>query len=164
MQSAGDESAGDIEYPDSFDQLEEWVSTHLGEDVVVVNKAIRAAKKSGHVDPSLTYKALHLLASHYVDMRIDGGQELKESFDERCRELGLRLTNVGQATRDHRYRDAYKVMWKGRTYTMGEHLAGSNDADPTKVFRLYFAWLEDEGVVIVGWMPTHLPSHMTSHC
>ena len=60
-------------YPDSLDDLEGWCEGELDSRVIVLPRAIGAARKSRFVDIPLIYKSLLLLGNEYRDVRMDGG-------------------------------------------------------------------------------------------
>lgn len=149
--------------PDSLDELEAWAANYLRDDVIIAAKALRAARKSDFSDPPLVYRTLLMLLEHYGPMHMDPSDERRAAFKSACDTLGVEVSKTGRAVDDHRYREAYRVQWNGKTYKLDQHVSGSNSRDTSRVFRVYFAWDEDKGVVIVGHLPTHLPSSLTAH-
>jgi hypothetical protein len=152
-----------VPIPETLDDLEAWAASHLGEDVVLTSKALRSARKSDFAEPELAYQTLLMLRDLYVPMRLDRTEERVAEFQSRCQELGIEVSGTGRAVDDHRYRDAYRVRWKNQTYKLDLHVSGSSSRDTSRTFRVYFAWDETAGAVVVGHLPTHLTSSLTAH-
>jgi hypothetical protein len=47
-------------------------------------------------------------------------------------------------------------MWEGQQYRLSMHLAGSPSRDGRYGLRIYFAWDEEQQLVVVGQLPDHL--------
>lgn len=150
-----------VTYPDTWDVLETWAADVLGDDVVLSNKAVRAARKSPFQNIPLAYQALHLLKDWYLPMRLDRTPETVEAFAARCRELALEISDTGQAVDDRRFKESYRVTWMGRTYKLDQHVSGSSSRDRSLQFRLYFAFDQEQGTIIVGAFPEHMENSLT---
>jgi hypothetical protein len=151
-----------VPIPESLDEIEAWAASYLGEDVIITGKAVRAAKKSDHDNPKLVYETLLMLRDHYVPMRIDRTDDNVAAYQARCLELGVEISGTGRAVDDHRYKDAYRARWRNQTYKLDLHVSGSSSRDTTRALRVYFAWDEVAGAVVVGHLPTHLTSSLTA--
>lgn len=142
--------------PESLDELGEWASLNLAGSVVVLNRALRAAKKSTFEKLSLAYDALLVLRDFYVPMRRGGEDGQKEAYSRRLKELGLEESASFAGARAGEQGDEYFVNYAGRPRELDRHLKGSNSRDTRFGFRLYFFWDEDTQQVVVGSLPTHL--------
>jgi hypothetical protein len=152
----------EITIPDSFDALEAFAAEHLGDDVVLTSKALRTARAAVS-DPATVrqaYEALLLLATVYLPMRM-GDEEARAAFEARCAELKIRVGPVGLAAETHRYKDEYRVMHERKTWTTDLHVAGSDSRDRRLILRIYFAYDEQQGRVIVGSLPDHATNTLT---
>ncbi len=145
-----------VEIPESLDVLDEWSGAHLAGSVVVLNRALRAAKKSEFENPALCYRALLILRDCYVPMRRVGASGQKDAYEKQLRELGLEESSSFAGGRAAEQGDEYFVEYNGRRRELDRHLKGSNSRDVRFGFRLYFFWDEDSKQVIVGSLPSHL--------
>ncbi len=147
--------------PANLADLRNWADRHLAGKVIIHNRAIRAAKKSNFLKPELVYRALLVLRDYYVPMRRDGGIERKRAYEHACAELGLHESSTFAGAGAGAEGDAYFVDFAGRRRELDRHLKGSNARDTSYGFRLYFFWDDDSQCVVVGWLPSHLPTSIT---
>jgi len=108
--------------PDSLAELSDWAAKHLGGSVVILNRALRAAKKSPFQDSSLVYKALLVLRDYYIPMRAYGGLDQKRAYEEQLRQLGIDESNSIQESHAGEQGDAYNVNYGGRRQRLDRHL------------------------------------------
>jgi hypothetical protein len=156
-----------IEIPDSYDELRDWAERYFPDRLIVLTKALRTAKKALYGDISRVYACLKLLASEYVDMRrgVDGAGE---QFSRACEALRVEVSGVGSALDDRRYREQFTVPYKSGSAEMDLHLcpapgtAERCSVDPKKTFRIYFFWDSEDEVVVVGSLPAHLTTKLTT--
>lgn len=141
--------------PSSLDELGEWARVNLSGSVVLLNRALRAAKKSEFENSELAYNALLVLRDCYVPMRC-GGDGLRNEYARRLEELGLEESASFTGARAREQGDEYFVDYAGRRRELDRHLKGSNSRDSRFGFRLYFFWDDDTQQVVVGSLPTHL--------
>ena len=147
--------------PGDWNQLEDWCTENLGDAVAVTSKAIRAARASVFENVPFCYEVLLFLANTYVPSRkglLPGGATTLEAEKDR---LSIDISPVGRAAETHRSRETYSTNYKGVRLNLDMHVKGSNDRDPRNGFRLYFHWYEEEGRLIVGSFPGHLPNDMS---
>lgn len=149
----------DSPLPDSLSALAEWAARELGDAVVLLPRAINAAKKSPFEDVPFVYRTLLALRDKYVPMRRGGNAQAKTECDAAWRELGLELTPSFAGTRAGQFGDEYRVKWDGRNRMLDQHLKGSNSRDPRYGFRCYFFWDESANAVVVGSLPNHLTTN-----
>lgn len=148
--------------PNSLDGLESWSAKHLVGEVVLHERAIKAAASSDFQDEPFVYRALLLMRDHYVPMRRTGGGRLKREFDSRLAELHLENTKCfSQEGRAKKYGDEYFVTYQGERRELDRHLKGSSARDGQRGFRLYYFWDEETAQVIVGHLPGHLRNDLT---
>lgn len=60
--------------PTSLEELEQWCSKNLCERLIMLPRAIDAAKGSKFEDVALVYSSLNLLATEYWELRVHGGR------------------------------------------------------------------------------------------
>lgn len=151
----------EISYPDSLAGFGDWVDRWMSADVVVLPRARRNVEKSDVEDASLCYKALDLLCNYYVPMKRSRSPEKRRAFEEKCAEFKLEVCAVGGAVDDRRFRDHYRARHAGEEVRLDMHIKGPSARNRRHQFRVYFSYLEDQGVAVVGHMPEHLPNSLT---
>lgn len=144
--------------PVDFAQLPAW-SAGNEQRIVVLPRALNAAKKSAYEDPALAFTALALLAGPYRDMR--QGQITREEFERALQGTGLHLSGSTAPSVAGSQGNAYFVSWGGRRRFMDQHLAKGGGRDERFCFRCYFFWDEHSGRAIVGHLPSHLDNSLT---
>ena len=152
------------EIPNNFDDFERWCGENLSGFVEVHKRAFRGIKDSLYGDPSLIFKALLVLRDYYVPMRQrrEGDDNLKKRFEEECQELGIMEAPSIDKSRQGEEGDTYCVKYLDETRFMDRHLKNKgNSRDPSRCFRLYFFWDDENGQVVVGWLPSHLSTRIT---
>ena len=159
--NAGPVPAESDAVPDDLSSLGEWADRHLAGAVDLHNRAIGAAKKSIYEDPTLIYRALLLLRDAYVPMKREGGLERKEAFENGLRQLGLEESASFSGTRAGEQGDSYIVRVGTRKFYLDRHLKKGSTKNDRLCFRLYFTWDDVLNVVVVGWLPSHLPTRIT---
>jgi hypothetical protein len=142
--------------PVSLDDLEDWARSNLAGSVFLLNRALRAVKKSGFQDVELVYKCLLLLRDTYVPMRRGGVQDAKAQYESGLSALGLEESASFAGGRAGEYGDEYFVDFAGRRRELDRHLKGRNSRDIRFGFRLYFFWDDESQQVVIGWLPSHL--------
>lgn len=157
----GQRQERDTPIPESLEEIGAWAAEHLGGAVLLLPRAVNAAKKSPFEDVPLAYRTLLALRDKYVPMRRDGGPKPVAEWEAAMRELGLELSRSFKGTRAGQFGNEYFVKWKGRTEELDMHLKGSSSRDPRYGFRCYFFWDEGSRKVVVGWLPGHLTTDAT---
>jgi hypothetical protein len=142
-----------IDYPDSFDSLDEWALKHLAGRLIVLNRASRAARKSPFNEPALVYKCLERLARTYVDARRSGAP-VENLFND----LGVHLERTGDPVRLSQWKEEYFIPHRTKSEFLEWHLKRGSDKNEANTLRIYFFYDEDDQQVIVG----HLPGHLTN--
>ncbi len=146
----------EVEIPGSLDKLEPWADRYLSGAVVLLNRAIRAAKKSDFEDVGLVYRTLLILRDSYVPMRRGGDAAQKKAYEAALAEQGLEESPSFAGAGAGRHGDEYFVSFGGRRRELERHIKGSNSREQRFGFRLYFFWDEQSQQAIVGWLPGHL--------
>lgn len=142
-----------IEYPDSFDSLDEWALKHLAGRLILLNRAVRSARKSPFNEPKIAYKCLERLAREYVDARRSGAP-----VDSLFTDLGVHLERTGDPVHLSQWKEEYFVPHRAKNQFLEWHLKRRSDKNETNTLRIYFFYDEDDEQVIVG----HLPGHLTN--
>jgi len=157
------ESEDQVEYPDTWDDLETWVELYGQGRLILHPKAAKAARESPFKDISLAYKAMDYLVRYYVPMRTRSAED-HEAFrrsKQVLAELGLEESDVGTADEIKRYKHEYRRLYEGREVTLDRHLKRGVGFGGDFQFRLYFYYDDKAEKVLVGHMPTHLTNRLT---
>jgi hypothetical protein len=143
--------------------FEAWVDRNIGPDLWLAPKAIRAVEKNFQFSqPRLIGEALYLLEEQYVAMKKEPGKERRLAYEQGLVQLGIEDTPCFVNRDDIRGYPAYSVMYGDEKRWCDRHLKYGAGADPRSMFRIYFCWNEDEQVVLIGHLPTHLDNNMTN--
>lgn len=141
--------------PTTWDELETFADHHLAGAVVLTPRAIKAARASDFLDIPFAYRVLRFLADELVSLK-RGDAAYRNIVAETMKRLRLDGGPVGAAPYTHMTRESYQVKYLGRTLSLDSHLQGSSVRDPRRCFRLYYAWSEEDQLLIVGHFPGHL--------
>jgi len=152
----------DIELPDNYEEIPEWVSRELAGRLVLHPRAIRTLKDARYEDPQLVAKSLLLLANEYRSQRM-GRIDLQEFEDAKN---ALHLTCKGSITKEAAgaYGDTYFVRYPVGTMQkrfIKWHLCNGTSREERHCMRIYFFWDEETAQVVVGSLPAHLDNKMT---
>lgn len=157
------ESEDQVEYPDTWDDLETWVELYGQDRLVLHPKAAKAARESPFKDIPLAYKAMDYLVRYYVPMRTRSADdhEAYQRSKHALAELGLEESDVGTADEIKRYKQEYRRLYEGKEVTLDRHLKRGVGFGGDFQFRLYFYYDDKAEKVVVGHMPTHLTNRLT---
>lgn len=147
------QTAVSVAYPDSLEQLDEWVQANFPGRLILLNRAARAAKRSPFNDPELVFRCVERLARQYVDARREG-----QSVESVFADLGVSLERTGDPNRLSQWKEKYFIPHRGVSRFLELHLKRGSDHNEANTLRIYFFYDEDDEQVIVG----HLPSHLTN--
>jgi hypothetical protein len=148
-----------LELPGDLGEFENWCTEQLTGAVIINNRAFQGIKKSVLEDVALIYKALLLLRDYYVPMRVHGGAERQQAYEQALNGLHIVESPTGDGAKSED--DEYTIQYKGKRQALDRHLKSGNSRDPRFCFRLYFLWDEELQMVVVGWLPSHLENRLT---
>ena len=160
-QLAGQAALQESDFPDTWEGLDLWVEQRLGGRVRLLPQALKAARNSVYKDIPFVCRVLKMLGDEYQPMRVHGGTEHVERCEALTSTLRVEISHVGEAARMHRTKGNYQVSWNGKRVTLDMHVSGSSSRRQESGFRLYFHYDEDEQIVVVGHLPTHLPNTLS---
>ncbi len=146
--------------PSDLSNLGSWVEEHLTGHLILLPRALQAAKKSTYKDSSLIYKTLLLLACEYRDQFINANGARK-AFDQKREALGLAIGKSFNKSPGVKT-DAYTVNYGGENKVLEWHLKKGNSQDPSNCFRTYFFFDEETKRPVVGYLPGHLDNRLTT--
>lgn len=145
-----------------------YVESRFQGRLVLHPRALDGLKDTPYYDPHLLYEALRILAFEYRDMRLrgdasaDGEHDFYTAFYEQLRNAGLYYSGSMSKTELPKYHQYYHVTYEGHERFLNKHLRnGGNTADPKRCFRCYFFFDDVKKVVVVGWLPGHLPNSLS---
>jgi hypothetical protein len=140
--------------PRKLCDIADWAAENA-DRVIVLKRAIHACKKGTYEDPELVYAALDTLATSYRDVKL--GLADRMAFKVACEKLGLDYGgSIAECAGDEYFFD-----WKGHRTFMDQHVGRGVSRDPRFCFRCYFTWDAEESKVVIGWLPSHLPTRAT---
>lgn len=144
----------------------EWADATFGKErLIVSNRARKAAKDQvTHRDLTSIYRALSVLGGEYIDMRRaknGASAGAKDIFDRRLADLNMEDRFSISPDQANQYGDTYFVTIDGRRHFLRSHLTKGAARDPQSVIRIYYAYDEEAGRVVVGHLPTHLINALT---
>ncbi|MER3495585.1 MAG: hypothetical protein C4320_01410 [Armatimonadota bacterium] len=146
--------------PTSYGDIAEWCEREFTSRLVLHNRAKRALKKASYEDVNLVLDALHTLA--FEGRAWLGSEERgKRVFDEKCESLGLTCSQSMAESRSGEEYEAYHVEYppgSGRKVFMEWHLKRGVSHEAKHCLRIYFFWDDTRKVVVVGYLPDHLPT------
>lgn len=145
----------DVRQPESLVELGGWANRSLNGRVVVIPRALRAARKSCFANPSLVYRVLEAMRDDYWAMKFAPGNGAQSHWDQFLKREHLSCGPTG-AGPESRLSDTYHASWDGRRVPMDMHLQGHSGRDEARQFRLYFHVDEGHRQLIVGHLPSHL--------
>ena len=144
---------GNVVDTSSLKNLEQWAAIH-SDRILILPRAISAAKRSPYENPPLVYECLELLAHEYRLTKL--GQLDRNAFKDKCVAMGLDFGGSVDPSRAGAQGEEYFFRWGGRRLHLDQHLGKSTARDPRFILRIYYTWSEDDGKPIVGWLPSHL--------
>lgn len=147
-----------IEPPADLAELATWCSQHE-EQIVVLPRARKGAKKSVYERPEHIFEALALLAGPYRDLRL--GRLEPKDFEQILRQSSVSLEGSVSPSVAGEQGDAYFVLWGGRRRFLELHVLKGGGRSERFCMRVYFFWDEVSERVVVGAMPRHLENSLT---
>lgn len=156
MEGRADESEP-VGYPADLSGLADWLKSNVLPNVVVTTKAWRAMRKVRYVDMERLCRTLCLLDGPYADMRA-GIEGARTKWLDGLKELRLDNKKQSEGGKSIRGGAEYRFTHEGYTWEMDWHLRGleSIHNDHERLLRIYYAFDEKAGRVLIGHMPTHL--------
>lgn len=143
--------------------FETWTAANISPNLWFSPKALKETERRGQYrDPVELGETLYALDELYVPMRRDPDDQRHRAWQDRMTELGITLTPCFMRDGDIQRFPEYGVQYRGRRRWCDQHVRHGGGTDPKSMFRIYVHWDEDEGVLLVGHMPSHLDNNMTN--
>ncbi|MGY2050497.1 hypothetical protein [Methylobacterium sp. JK268] len=148
---------------DDLANFREWMEENLSPNIWIAPKAIKEVERHGiYRNPQEIGDALFAMDDFYVSMRRNFDSELRLQLEEKLRLLGITISECFSQSGDIKRYPAYSVIYNGEKFWCDLHVKRGGGTDPRNMFRIYFTWYEDEGIIIVGHLPTHLDNNLTN--
>ena len=146
-----------------LENFKEWAATNISPNIWFSPKAIKETARNGRYrDPVELGEAIYALDELYVPMRRHPDDERHRAWQDRITELGITLTPCFTRDGDLQRFPEYAVQYRGCKRWCDQHVRHGGGTDPRSMFRIYLYWDADEGVLLVGHMPSHLDNNMTN--
>jgi hypothetical protein len=152
-----------VPIPDRYEELPDWVATHLAGRLVLHPRALRGVKDAVYEDVHLVYEGLLLLAKQYREMQL-GFDGAKQRFEVELGRLELKCSGSISKERAGEQGDTYFIRYPSSASPrkfLDLHLTKSNSREPRFGLRIYFFWDDETQQVVVGWLPSHLDTRIT---
>ncbi len=153
----------DLNMPDGYDDLPDWVSRYLSGKLILHPRALQGIKGAVYESVETVCETLLLLGSQYRAMKLGTGS--REDFVGAVDRLQLRYGKSISEIRAGEQGSTYYVKYpvdSATTRFLEMHLrSGGNSRDPHRCLAVYFFWDEDSEQVVVGWLPSHLDNRLT---
>ena len=152
----------EVEIPDNYRELPNWVRKHLTGRLILLPRAERAVVKAEYADVSMVYKALLILANEYRNSRIGVGsdKEFKDALAEHWMDFSGSIDKSRAGEEGESYYVNYPIGSNNREL-LKFHIERGNSREPRYCMRIYFFWDDETSQVIVGWLPSHLNNRMS---
>lgn len=146
-----------------YDDFGEWARNNLSTNVWIAPKAVKEVEKNGLFDnPRLLGDALVMLDQSYVPMRRSPSAERRAAYEKRLQDLNCLDQPCFSEKGTIKGFPAYGVTYLGDKYWCDAHIKHGGGTDPKRFFRIYYHWHEDDQVLLIGHLPTHLDNKLTN--
>ena len=157
------ESSNDLScWPLPYEDILQLFREHHGDRIDFTDRAYQSLGDC-ITEPSLVWNALHNLCAiaHPLFASRDAGDYARKINGQSAFEL---KRGAGKMTRkDSRLMAQYQDTYQGRAINAEAHLAkGNDDASPNSL-RLYFAFDEETGRIVVSHVGKHLDNYSTRY-
>lgn len=136
-----------------LDELDEWAAIHA-DKIMIIPRAIAAAKRSHYENPALVFTCLDILANVYPTTKL--GQIERDVMKRQLEELGVAIGGSVDPSVAGEKGDQYFIRVGGRRRFLDQHMGKGSARDERFTMRIYFTWDQEVEKVIVGWLPSHL--------
>ena len=159
--ATGESTDQNVPVDGSYVDIGEWITEYYPGRLRLIPRAARSLKTACYAEPSLVYKSLKLLATHYYDYRM--GVISYEQFMDSCKAIDPGLEERGAITdvAAGMQGDEYYVQYQGKKRKLERHLAKGNSKDQRYCLRIYFFWDDQDQIVVIGDLPHHLDTCAT---
>lgn len=162
-ESIGDRFCSDKFCPlDSYRNIDEWYERNLAGYLWISPKALRETRRSNFEKVELFCNTLILMRDAYVGWRKFQDQKKLELYRNGLRDLKVEDSKCFSNPNDIKGFPEYSVSYRGGVYYCHDHLKYGSGCDGRFMFRIYYHWHEEEQILLIGYMPTHLDNNRTN--
>ena len=148
---------------ESYDDLDEWADEVLAGNLLIMPQALKDCRRNGSDNMLRRLESVMLvLRDEYVPARRSKAREDLIAAEESLQRLGFEDTPCFATRDDARKWPQYSVVYKNRRTVLYDHFKNGNGYDNSSQARIYYHWDEDEGLLVIGKMPSHLPNSHTN--
>ncbi|MGN8000838.1 hypothetical protein [Sphingomonas sp. 22176] len=141
----------------------DWVRCNVSPNLWFAPKAIREIEKNGQFrDPELLGQLIYTLDDQLVPVRREPAEERRRAYLARLEELGCTDARCFAKPNDIKRFPAYGVTYRTDSYWCDQHIKHGCGADPKQMFRVYFHWHEDDQILLIGHLASHLDNNLTN--
>lgn len=145
-------------FPTHCEDIVDWAEKRFGQRLAILPRAKRALAKSGHPDPGRIARAIDLLVTLKRATYL-GDRQAIDGFEQRLLELRLRDGFSNAERLKGQTGSAYVVDYQGQKRLLDKHLCSvSSGFNDPKMIRIYYTYDRADAKVVLGWLPTHLPT------
>lgn len=146
-----------------YETFEDWAARNVSSNVWFAPKAIREIEKNGQFDsPGLIGDAINMMDDLYVPMRRNPGTEAAAAFAERLEELSCEDQACFKEKNNTKAFPEYSVTYRGEKFLCERHIKHGGGTDPRRYFRIYYHWHDEDRIILVGHLPSHLDNKLTN--
>jgi hypothetical protein len=146
-----------------FDGFEEWASQNLSPNLWFAAKVFKEMEKRGKFEnPTLIGDALYMLDDLFVPMKREPSDARRAAYTARLEALGCTDQPCFTDKNAIKGYPAYSATYRGEKVWCEHHIKYGGGVDSRWMFRIYYHWHEDDRLLIIGHMPTHLDNSLTN--
>lgn len=147
-----------------FDSVEEAVKKireiYSEDQLVILGRADKGAKKCEYDKPELVFKGLEWLATTYRNSK--RGEINVNDLDHSCRtQTGLQYLSHQSETTIGQFRNEYEISYGGKQIPLHEHLKRGTSKDSRHALRIAFFYDAEKERVVVGFIGRHQTTKAT---
>ena len=143
----------------SYDELEDWAEEVLGPHIYIHTKALKDCRKNGHPDMlERIGDTLLTIRDYWITSKLEGGLDKKQSAEKALAALGVDDEGCFARREKASEKPDYSVRDGNVTRVLYDHFKYGNSRQNSEQFRIYYAWDDEGGRLIIGKMPSHLPN------
>ncbi len=139
-----------------------WANNHLTGSIWIAQKALRAMKKADFGDIEKIGKTLIGLRDFYVPMRRNSSLSQREKYENFLKSLSLEDSKCFSEQNRIKNFPEYKLTRNGEDLWCHDHIKYGVSQNTREMFRIYYHWHEEEQILLIGHMPTHLDNLKTN--
>ena len=150
-----DSAARDIDAIASVGEAVEWAKEAFGGKLAFALNN-KSDPDSVFSEPAEVARALQWLATTYREVRLDirRCQNLDLSIRQECSASWFWRGGQSEITASS-FANWYECSYNGRKYGVLEHIGTGRSKRPEETIRIAFTWLEDDEMVLIGYIGQH---------